>query len=174
MVQRSGGQGRTGGKFGRPRCMVIKPYGYAIWEKMHDALDKMFKDTGHQNAYFPLFIPSPSFRRRRTMSRLCQGVRRGDALPPEERSRGQGGRRRSRCETRGGAHRAPDLRDDHLEHLQELDPVLPRPADPLQPVGQRRALGDAHALFLRTRSSSGRRGIRLTPRARRPSRRPRR
>ena len=38
-------------------CMVIKPYGYAIWEKMHDALDKMFKDTGHVNAYFPLFIP---------------------------------------------------------------------------------------------------------------------
>jgi prolyl-tRNA synthetase len=38
-------------------CMVIKPYGYAIWEKMRDALDKMFKDTGHQNAYFPLFIP---------------------------------------------------------------------------------------------------------------------
>ena len=38
-------------------CMVIKPYGYAIWEKMQDVLDKMFKDTGHQNAYFPLFIP---------------------------------------------------------------------------------------------------------------------
>jgi prolyl-tRNA synthetase len=38
-------------------CMVIKPYGYAIWEKMQAQLDKMFKDTGHQNAYFPLFIP---------------------------------------------------------------------------------------------------------------------
>ncbi len=38
-------------------CMVIKPYGYAIWEKMQSALDKMFKDTGHVNAYFPLFIP---------------------------------------------------------------------------------------------------------------------
>ena len=38
-------------------CMVIKPYGYAIWEKMHDVLDKMFKETGHVNAYFPLFIP---------------------------------------------------------------------------------------------------------------------
>lgn len=44
-------------------CMVIKPYGYAIWEKMHDALDKMFKDTGHQNAYFPLFIPKSFFSR---------------------------------------------------------------------------------------------------------------
>lgn len=41
--------------------MIIKPYGYAIWEKMQAALDKMFKDTGHQNAYFPLFIPKSFF-----------------------------------------------------------------------------------------------------------------
>lgn len=38
-------------------CMVIKPYGYAIWENMRDVLDRMFKETGHSNAYFPLFIP---------------------------------------------------------------------------------------------------------------------
>ena len=38
-------------------CMVIKPYGYAIWEKMQHILDRKFKETGHQNAYFPLFIP---------------------------------------------------------------------------------------------------------------------
>ncbi|MDR2122861.1 MAG: proline--tRNA ligase [Flavobacteriaceae bacterium] len=38
-------------------CMVIKPYGYAIWEKMQRQLDQMFKDTGHENAYFPIFIP---------------------------------------------------------------------------------------------------------------------
>ena len=38
-------------------CMIIKPYGYAIWEKIKDQLDQMFKETGHQNAYFPLFIP---------------------------------------------------------------------------------------------------------------------
>ncbi|MDT8415731.1 MAG: proline--tRNA ligase [Flavobacteriaceae bacterium] len=42
-------------------CMVIKPYGYAIWEKMQAQLDKMFKETGHQNAYFPLFIPKSYF-----------------------------------------------------------------------------------------------------------------
>lgn len=41
--------------------MVIKPYGYSIWEKMQAALDKMFKDTGHSNAYFPLFIPKSFF-----------------------------------------------------------------------------------------------------------------
>ncbi len=42
-------------------CMVIKPYGYAIWEKMQAELDKMFKATGHQNAYFPLFVPKSLF-----------------------------------------------------------------------------------------------------------------
>jgi prolyl-tRNA synthetase len=42
-------------------CMVIKPYGFSIWEKMQQALDKMFKDTGHSNAYFPLFVPKSLF-----------------------------------------------------------------------------------------------------------------
>ncbi|HWR93926.1 MAG TPA: proline--tRNA ligase [Flavobacterium sp.] len=42
-------------------CMVIKPYGYAIWEKMHAELDRMFKETGHENAYFPLFVPKSMF-----------------------------------------------------------------------------------------------------------------
>ncbi|WP_395062095.1 proline--tRNA ligase [Flavobacterium sp.] len=42
-------------------CMVIKPYGYAIWEKMQAELDRMFKETGHSNAYFPLFVPKSMF-----------------------------------------------------------------------------------------------------------------
>ena len=42
-------------------CMVIKPYGYSIWEKMQAELDKMFKETGHENAYFPLFVPKNLF-----------------------------------------------------------------------------------------------------------------
>lgn len=42
-------------------CMVIKPYGYAIWEKMQSELDRLFKSTGHENAYFPLFIPKSFF-----------------------------------------------------------------------------------------------------------------
>jgi len=42
-------------------CMVIKPYGFAIWEMMQAELDRMFKETGHQNAYFPLFIPKSYF-----------------------------------------------------------------------------------------------------------------
>jgi len=47
-------------------CMVIKPYGFAIWEKMQAVLDKMFKDTGHSNAYFPLFIPKSFFSKEAT------------------------------------------------------------------------------------------------------------
>jgi prolyl-tRNA synthetase len=42
-------------------CMVIKPYGYALWENMRDVLDKKFKETGHQNAYFPMFVPKSLF-----------------------------------------------------------------------------------------------------------------
>ena len=42
-------------------CMVIKPYGYAIWEKMQQGPDKMFKDTGHVHAYFALFVPKRMF-----------------------------------------------------------------------------------------------------------------
>ena len=42
-------------------CMVIKPYGYALWENMQKELDRMFKETGHENAYFPLFVPKSLF-----------------------------------------------------------------------------------------------------------------
>ena len=50
-------------------CMVIKPHGYAIWEKMQKALDRMFKDTGHVNAYFPLFIPKSFLAREEEMAK---------------------------------------------------------------------------------------------------------
>jgi len=53
-------------------CMVIKPYGYALWENMQATLDKMFKDTGHENAYFPLFVPSLYLRRRKKMQKGLQ------------------------------------------------------------------------------------------------------
>ena len=69
-------------------CMVIKPHGYAIWEKMQRALDRMFKDTGHVNAYFPLFIPEVVPRQGRGDGRgVRQGVRRRHALPPQGRAR---------------------------------------------------------------------------------------
>lgn len=47
-------------------CMVIKPYGYAIWEKMQQELDRLFKETGHSNAYFPLFVPKSMFEAEET------------------------------------------------------------------------------------------------------------
>ncbi len=67
--------------------MVIKPHGYAIWEKMQRELDERFKDTGHVNAYFPLFIPL-SFLREGSAARrgLRQGMRRRHAPPPARRT----------------------------------------------------------------------------------------
>ena len=49
-------------------CMIIKPYGFAIWEKMKEELDKKFKATGHQNAYFPLFVPKSLFEAEEKLS----------------------------------------------------------------------------------------------------------
>src|ERR1700733_7613734 len=58
LAEDSGGRG----------CMVIKPHGYAIWEKMQRALDRMFKETGHVNAYFPLLIPKSFFTKEEEMA----------------------------------------------------------------------------------------------------------
>ena len=127
-------------------CMVIKPYGYAIWEKMHDALDKMFKETGHQNAYFPLFIPKSFFSKE---AHHVEGFAKECAVVTHYRLKndpeGKGVVVDPDAKLEEELIVRPDLGDHHLEHLQELDPVVPRPADPLQPVGQRRALGDAYA-----------------------------
>ena len=51
-------------------CMIIKPYGYAIWEKMQSQLDKMFKESGHENAYFPLFVPKAYLKQRKRMLKV--------------------------------------------------------------------------------------------------------
>ena len=57
-------------------CMVIKPYGYAIWEKMQAELDKMFKATGHENAYFPLLFPRACLKpKKKTQRVLPKNVR---------------------------------------------------------------------------------------------------
>ena len=53
-------------------CMVIKPYGFALWENMRDQLDRMFKETGHQNAYFPLFVPKSLFEAEEKMRKVLQ------------------------------------------------------------------------------------------------------
>src|SRR4051812_11077591 len=79
-------------------CMVIKPTGYAIWEKMQRGLDRLFKDTGHVNAYFPLFIPKSFFAKEEEMAeafakecavvthyRLKAGKGKGIVVAPEAR-----------------------------------------------------------------------------------------
>jgi prolyl-tRNA synthetase len=79
-------------------CMVIKPHGYAIWEKIQRALDQMFKDTGHVNAYFPLFIPKSFLAREEQMAagfakecaivthhRLCAAAGQGVEIDPDSK-----------------------------------------------------------------------------------------
>ena len=68
-------------------CMVIKPWGYGIWENIRDSLDTMFKDTGHKNAYFPLFIPKSFLQGKLSMWTVCQGVCSGCPFPARSRFR---------------------------------------------------------------------------------------
>ena len=113
-------------------CMVIRPYGYAIWELIQQGLDRRFKETGHVNAYFPLFIPE---------SLLMREAEHVEGFAPQVA-----------WVTRGGDEELderliirPDIRSDHRDHVREVDPVVARPADPHQPVGQRRAMGEGDA-----------------------------
>ena len=60
-------------------CMVIRPYGYGIWELIQKEMDARFKETGHKNAYFPMFIPENLLKKRGgTCGRLCTGGGLGD------------------------------------------------------------------------------------------------
>ena len=113
-------------------CMVIRPYGYAIWELIQQALDARIKATGHVNAYFPLFIPE---------SLLTQGGRARRGL----RAAGRVRHARRRRGARGEARRPADLGSDHRHDVREVGAVVARPADPHQPVGERRALGEGDA-----------------------------
>ena len=110
-------------------CMVIKPYGYAIWEKMQRILDDMFKETGHVNAYFPLLIPKSFLSKE---AEHVEGFAKECAVVTHYRlktnhdGRGRPGRQAGRR-----ANHPSDFRDNYLEHLSQLDSVLPRPAYPL-------------------------------------------
>src|SRR6266498_2155140 len=91
-------------------CMVIRPYGYAIWELMQQGLDRRFKATGHVNAYFPLLIPE---------SLLMKEAEHVEGFAPQVAWVTQGG-----------------------TEVLEVDSVVARSADPHQPVGERRPLGE--------------------------------
>ena len=113
-------------------CMVIRPNGYAIWEQMQRALDRMFKDTGHQNAYFPLFIPQ---------SFLAREAQTSEGFAPE-----------IAVVTHGGGKELdepliirPTSETIIYAMYAQMDPELPRLAGADQPMGQRRPLGNADA-----------------------------
>src|SRR3982751_3934070 len=95
-------------------CMVIRPRGYGIWERMQQQLDTMFKDTGHQNAYFPLFIPE---------SFLHKEAEHVEGFAPETAVVTHGGGKKLRA-----AHRTSDIGNDHLRNVCEVGPELSRPA----------------------------------------------
>ena len=161
MVQRFGRQGRSGRELGRARL-----HGHQALRLRYMGEDARCAGQDVQTDGTPERILS-SFHSQVVLLEggaprrgLRQGVRRSNALPLEERPRRQRRHRRSGRQARRGADRAPHIRDHHLEHLQELDHVVPRPAYPVQPVARR--------------SPPGRRDTRRTPRARRLSRRRRR
>ena len=126
-------------------CMVIKPWGYAIWENIQRRLDAMFKATGHENAYFPLFIPMSFLEKE---AEHVEGFAKECAVVTHHRLEPDARRQAAPdpgVAARRAADRAADERDDHRRHVRPLGAVVPRPADPHQPVGQRRALGAADA-----------------------------
>ena len=124
-------------------AMVIRPWGYGIWELMQRSLDDAIKETGAVNAYFPLLHPTELLR---GGGEARRGLRQGDGgghAPPARAGPGRvtaSGRRAPRA-----ADRPPHLRDDHRPLLREVDQLLPRPAADDQPVVQHRPLGAAAA-----------------------------
>ena len=113
-------------------CMVIRPYGYAIWELIQQGLDRRIKATGHVNAYFPLFIPESLLSKE---AEHVEGFAPQVAWVTQRRRRG----------ARGAARHPADLRGDHRHDVREVDPVVARPARPHQPVGEHRPLGEGDA-----------------------------
>ena len=112
--------------------MVIKPYGYAIWEAIRDALDLRFKETGHENLYFPMFIPQ--------------------SLLEREKEHVEGFAPEVAVVTHAGGEELgeplvlrPTSETIIWDAYSRLGAELSRPAAALQPVGQRRAVGDAPA-----------------------------
>ena len=104
--------------------MVIKPYGYAIWEKMQAQLDKMFKETGAQNAYFPLLIPKSFLSRE---AEHVEGFAKECAVVTHYRLRAnekEGGVEVDLQQTRRRTYYSTNKRDHYMEHLPQLDTLI--------------------------------------------------
>ena len=105
-------------------CMVIKPYGFAIWEKMQRALDDMFKATGHQNAYFPLFVPKSFLEKE---EEHAEGFAKECAVVTHYRLKAnpEGGLMVDpAAKLEEELIIRPNLGSCHLEHLQNMDPIV--------------------------------------------------
>ncbi len=124
-------------------CMIIRPWGYTLWENMQRALDDMFKATGHQNAYFPLFIPL-SFLQKEAAH--VEGFAKECAVVTHHRLEADAdGKLVPTGKLEEPLVVRPTSRDDHRRRVRALGAELSRPAAADQSMGQRRALGDAHA-----------------------------
>jgi len=117
-------------------CMIVRPYGWALWENITAQLDRRFKATGHVNAAFPLLIPQSFISKEQSH---VAGFR--PSWPCYARRRRKTGR---------AVGHPPDFGDDHRPRLREMDSVVPRSAGADQSVEQRGAVGTAHEAFLRT------------------------
>ncbi len=118
-------------------CMVIKPYGYSIWEKMQQALDKMFKDTGHSNAYFPLFVPKSLFE---AEEKNAEGFAKECAIVTHYRLKTDPDNKGKLIvdpgsKTTGRAGGSPNQRGHYMEYIPQVDTVVPRSAHTGKPVG---------------------------------------
>jgi prolyl-tRNA synthetase len=130
-------------------CMVIRPNGYGIWERMQRTLDDMFKATGHQNAYFPMLIPE---------SFLHKEAAHVEGFAPEVA-----------VVTHGGGKKLDEpliirpTSETIIYHVRQVGAELSRPAAAHQSVGER-VRWKRTQLFLRTLGFSGRRDTRRTTR----------
>ncbi len=137
-------------------CMVVQPYGWALWENITAALDKRFKETGHVNAAFPMLIPMSFFEKEKEhVEGFCARTGRSHA--------------RRRRETRRSLGGTSYLRDHHRVHVFQVDQIVARPARTDQPVGHRCCVGNCAPNFSCARlSSTGRKVTPRTPAPRRP------
>ena len=111
--------------------MVIRPYGYAIWELIQQALDRRFKATGHANAYFPLLIPEGLLRKEAAHV---------EGFAPQVAWVTHGGEEELEERLVGAAH----VGSHGLHAVRKVDSVVEGPAHSPEPMGKRRPLGESH------------------------------
>lgn len=113
--------------------MIIRPYGYALWENIKSELDKKIKETGHENVYMPLFIPESLLQKRRTISKVLLQKSPGSHMVVTKSCR--------------NVLLSARPRKFFWRALQKHHPFLPRPTKALQPVGECRAVGKNNPAF---------------------------